>query len=143
MCRQATLSDVIESSAQDRPIAEAGVVFNRILLCYDGSADGRRALKRGTEFAILVGAEVHVLSILASNAISPALIAAAAERPAHCKKLNVPAAPQYAQSQFDASVPSAAIASSDELSTSWNKKDGSAVLPLDRMNHADSTETVH
>lgn len=55
-----------------------GVVFNRILLCYDGSADGRRALKRGAEFAVLVGAEVHVLSILASNAISPALIAAAA-----------------------------------------------------------------
>jgi len=53
-------------------------VFNRVLLCYDGSADGRRALKRGAEFAILVGAEVHVLSILASNAISPAVIAAAA-----------------------------------------------------------------
>jgi nucleotide-binding universal stress UspA family protein len=55
-----------------------GAVFHRILLCYDGSADGRRALKRGAEFAILVGAEVHVLSILANNAISPALIAAAA-----------------------------------------------------------------
>ena len=55
-----------------------GVVFNRVLLCYDGSADGRRALKRGAEFAILVGAEVHVLSILASNAASPAVIAAAA-----------------------------------------------------------------
>src|SRR5258708_34404580 len=54
-----------------------GVVFNRILLCYAGSADGRRALKRGAEFAILVGGEVHVLSILASNAISPALMAAA------------------------------------------------------------------
>jgi nucleotide-binding universal stress UspA family protein len=53
-------------------------VFNRVLLCYDGSADGRRALKRGAEFAILVGAEVHVLSILASNAVSPAVIAAAA-----------------------------------------------------------------
>jgi nucleotide-binding universal stress UspA family protein len=53
-------------------------VFHRILLCYDGSVDGRRALKRGAEFAILVGAEVHVLSILANNAISPALIAAAA-----------------------------------------------------------------
>jgi nucleotide-binding universal stress UspA family protein len=55
-----------------------GVVFNRVLLCYDGSADGRRALKRGAEFAILVGAEVHVLSILASNAISPAVMTAAA-----------------------------------------------------------------
>jgi len=53
-------------------------VFNRVLLCYDGSADGRRALKLGAEFAILVGAEVHVLSILTSNAISPAVITAAA-----------------------------------------------------------------
>jgi nucleotide-binding universal stress UspA family protein len=52
-------------------------VFNRVLLCYDGSADGRRALKRGAEFAILVGAEVHVLSILAGNSISPAVLAAA------------------------------------------------------------------
>jgi nucleotide-binding universal stress UspA family protein len=53
------------------------IVFNRVLLCYDGSADGRRALKRGAEFAILVGAEVHVLSILAGNSISPAVLAAA------------------------------------------------------------------
>jgi nucleotide-binding universal stress UspA family protein len=53
-------------------------VFNRVLLCYDGSADGRRALKRGAEFAILAGAEVHVLSVLPSSAISPAVIAAAA-----------------------------------------------------------------
>ena len=53
-------------------------MFNRVLLCYDGSADGRRALKRGAEFATLVGAEVHVLSILASNAASPAVMAAAA-----------------------------------------------------------------
>jgi nucleotide-binding universal stress UspA family protein len=53
-------------------------VFTRILLCYDGSGDSRRALARAAEFAILVGAEVHVLSILAGNAISPALIAAAA-----------------------------------------------------------------
>jgi nucleotide-binding universal stress UspA family protein len=52
-------------------------VFNRVLLCYDGSTDGRRALKRGADFAVLVGAEVHVLSILANNAVNPALIAAA------------------------------------------------------------------
>jgi nucleotide-binding universal stress UspA family protein len=55
-----------------------GVVFNRILLCYDGTADGRRALQRGAEFAILVGAEVHVLSIYAGNAVSPAVMATAA-----------------------------------------------------------------
>ena len=60
---------------------DEGAVFNCVLLCYDGSADGRRALKRGAEFAILVGAEVHVLSILASNAINPAVMAAAGGYP--------------------------------------------------------------
>jgi nucleotide-binding universal stress UspA family protein len=54
-----------------------GVVFKRVLLCYDGSAPGRRALKRGAELAILVGAEVHVLSIVASDVLSPALMAMA------------------------------------------------------------------
>jgi nucleotide-binding universal stress UspA family protein len=33
-------------------------MFKRVLLCYDGSAVGRRALKRGAELAILVGAAV-------------------------------------------------------------------------------------
>lgn len=37
--------------------------------------------------------------------------------------------------QFDASVPNAAIPSSDEPGTSWNKGGGSAVLWLDRINH--------
>jgi len=39
-------------------------VFERVLLCYDGSPAGRRALKRGAELALLVKAEVHVLSII-------------------------------------------------------------------------------
>jgi nucleotide-binding universal stress UspA family protein len=39
-------------------------MFERVLLCYDGSAAGRRALQRGAELAILVKASVHVLSVL-------------------------------------------------------------------------------
>ena len=46
-------------------------MFKRVLLCYDSSIAGRRALKRGAELAILFDAEVFVLSVLseaASNA---------------------------------------------------------------------------
>jgi nucleotide-binding universal stress UspA family protein len=39
-------------------------MFRNILLCYDGSDAGRRALKRGAELALLVKANVYVLSIL-------------------------------------------------------------------------------
>jgi nucleotide-binding universal stress UspA family protein len=53
-------------------------MFKRVLLCYDGSAHGRRALKRGAELAILVGAEVHVLSIVANDVMSAAVLATAA-----------------------------------------------------------------
>ena len=50
-------------------------MFERLLLCYDGSAAGRRALKRGAELAVLVKAKVHVLSILPAVA-DDALVAA-------------------------------------------------------------------
>ena len=53
-------------------------MFKRVLLCYDGSMTSRRALKRGAELAILVGAEVHVLSIVATDSVSATLSAAAA-----------------------------------------------------------------
>jgi nucleotide-binding universal stress UspA family protein len=43
-------------------------MFQRVLLCYDGSAAGRRALKRGAELAILIKAKVHVLSVLSGAA---------------------------------------------------------------------------
>jgi nucleotide-binding universal stress UspA family protein len=43
-------------------------MFERVLLCYDGSVAGRRALKRGAELAILVKAKVHVLSVLSGAA---------------------------------------------------------------------------
>ena len=39
-------------------------MFKRVLLCYDGSDAGRRVLKTGVELASLVGAQVHVLSIV-------------------------------------------------------------------------------
>jgi nucleotide-binding universal stress UspA family protein len=53
-------------------------MFNRVLLCYDGSPAGRRALRRGAELAILVKAQVHVLSIIPSGAANAAVIAGAA-----------------------------------------------------------------
>ncbi len=53
-------------------------MFKRVLLCYDGSAVGRRALKRGADLAILVGAQVYVLSIVPSNVADAAVVAGAA-----------------------------------------------------------------
>jgi nucleotide-binding universal stress UspA family protein len=53
-------------------------MFNRVLLCYDGSEVGRRALKRGAELAILVGAQVYVLSIVPSGVATAAVAAGAA-----------------------------------------------------------------
>jgi nucleotide-binding universal stress UspA family protein len=53
-------------------------MFKRVLLCYDGSAVGRRALRRGAELAILLNAEVHVLAIVPSSVVDPAVIAGAA-----------------------------------------------------------------
>ena len=53
-------------------------MFKRVLLCYDGSEVGRRALKRGAELAILVGAQVYVLSIVPSGVATAAVAAGAA-----------------------------------------------------------------
>jgi len=53
-------------------------MFKRVLLCYDGSEVGRRALKRGAELAILVGAQVYVLSIIPSGVANAAVVAGAA-----------------------------------------------------------------
>jgi nucleotide-binding universal stress UspA family protein len=52
-------------------------MFKRVLLCYDGSDAGRRALKRGAELAILLGAQVHVLSIIPAGIANAAVIAGA------------------------------------------------------------------
>jgi nucleotide-binding universal stress UspA family protein len=53
-------------------------MFKRVLLCYDGSEVGRRALRRGAELAVLLGAQVHVLSIFPLGAAGAAVIAGAA-----------------------------------------------------------------
>jgi nucleotide-binding universal stress UspA family protein len=53
-------------------------MFKRVLLCYDGSEVGRRALKRGAELAILVGAKVYVLSIIPGGMADAAVAAGAA-----------------------------------------------------------------
>jgi len=46
-------------------------MFKRVLLCYDGTEVGRRALKRGAELAILVGAQAYVLSIIPTTVAVP------------------------------------------------------------------------
>jgi nucleotide-binding universal stress UspA family protein len=53
-------------------------MFKRVLLCYDGTVVGRRALKRGAELAILVGARVFVLSIVPGGVADAAIAAGAA-----------------------------------------------------------------
>jgi nucleotide-binding universal stress UspA family protein len=53
-------------------------MFKRVLLCYDGTEVGRRALKRGAELAILVGAQVYVLSIIPGGVADAAVLAGAA-----------------------------------------------------------------
>ncbi len=53
-------------------------MFKRVLLCYDGSVAGRRALRRGADLAIFLGAQVHVLSIIPAGTLDPVLAAGAA-----------------------------------------------------------------
>jgi nucleotide-binding universal stress UspA family protein len=69
-------------------------MFKRVLLCYDGSEAGRRALRRGAELAILLDSKVFVLSIVPSEELDPSLLAAAAghaclvdDKATHYKKL--------------------------------------------------------
>jgi nucleotide-binding universal stress UspA family protein len=53
-------------------------MFKRVLLCYDGTEAGRRALRRGAELAILLGAHVSVLSIVTDGVGNAAVLAGAA-----------------------------------------------------------------
>ncbi len=39
-------------------------MFHKILLCYDGSVEGRNALKDGADVALCMQAETHLLAIL-------------------------------------------------------------------------------
>jgi nucleotide-binding universal stress UspA family protein len=50
-------------------------MFKQVLLCYDATDAGRRALRRGAELAILVGAQVHLLSIVPAGFADPVLSA--------------------------------------------------------------------
>jgi nucleotide-binding universal stress UspA family protein len=68
-------------------------MFKRVLLCYDGTEAGRRALRRGAELAILLGAHVSVLSIVSDGVGNAAVLAGAAgqacivDEPAQTRKL--------------------------------------------------------
>jgi nucleotide-binding universal stress UspA family protein len=68
-------------------------MFKRVLLCYDGTEAGRRALRRGAELAILLGAHVSVLSIVTDGPGNAAVLAGAAgqacivDEPAQSRKL--------------------------------------------------------
>ena len=53
-------------------------MFKRVLLCYDGTEAGRRALRRGAELAMLLGARVSVLSIVPTQVADAAVAAGAA-----------------------------------------------------------------
>ena len=53
-------------------------MFKRVLLCYDSTPAGRRALRRGAELAVLLGAQVYVLSIVPGGVANAAVIAGAA-----------------------------------------------------------------
>jgi nucleotide-binding universal stress UspA family protein len=53
-------------------------MFKRVLLCYDGTEAGRRALRRGADLAILLGARVFVLSIVPTQIAQAAVAAGAA-----------------------------------------------------------------
>ena len=68
-------------------------MFKRVLLCYDGTEAGRRALRRGAELAILLGAHVSVLSIVTDGVANAAVLAGAAgqacivDETAECRRL--------------------------------------------------------
>jgi nucleotide-binding universal stress UspA family protein len=58
-------------------------MYQKILLCYDGSAEGRRALKQGADVVLAMKARVHLLAICPNmlvnavpEAVTPQLISA-------------------------------------------------------------------
>jgi nucleotide-binding universal stress UspA family protein len=56
-------------------------MYRKILLCYDGSAEGRKALREGAHLAKAMGSEAHLLAICRSmiqtsvpEGVTPALV---------------------------------------------------------------------
>jgi len=43
-------------------------MFRKIILCYDGSAEGRNALREGADVALCMQAETHLLAIIRTAA---------------------------------------------------------------------------
>src|SRR4051794_5622323 len=57
-------------------------MFRRVLLCYDGSREGRRALRQGADVVISMASEAHLLAIcpnLVANAVPEGVTQALAE----------------------------------------------------------------
>ena len=52
-------------------------MFKRVLLCYDGSEDGRRGLRHGAELALSMGSEISVLAIVPTTATNAQQLARA------------------------------------------------------------------
>ncbi len=45
-------------------------MFTKMLLCFDGSKESHAALKQGAELAAACGAEVHLLAVIRTNAMT-------------------------------------------------------------------------
>lgn len=58
-------------------------MYRNILLCYDGTIEGRNALKEGTELALSMGAHTHLLAILRSSGADPDTESAQSDKASH------------------------------------------------------------
>jgi len=56
-------------------------MFKNLLLCHEGSGRGRNVLAQGAQLAVLLGARVHVLSIVGRESTSPVVMASVAGYP--------------------------------------------------------------
>ncbi|MHB8253453.1 MAG: universal stress protein [Acidiferrobacter sp.] len=57
------------------------MIFRTMLLCYDGTQEGRTALKQGAELAAACGAYVHLLAVVRPNATATVAEALSGEPP--------------------------------------------------------------
>jgi nucleotide-binding universal stress UspA family protein len=54
-------------------------MYRNILLCYDGTEEGRNALREGAEVALAMAAHTHLLAILRSSGADLAAVPASAD----------------------------------------------------------------